>query len=555
MKKSAILWAAVLMLGLFTGCDSGKKPVDPVDSPSSSAAVSTETPVSAAPEMSEEELHRQFELVYNSCGASMIQTEEQLAAELAALKAAADPETSWPEDYEALYQGWRADAIAAQKDLLNEKYEAVISGRLRYDPVDSMSFSGLAYGDLIDLEQDGKPELLLLSWDPGEDYERTVTVELYGEKDGEVVNRWKEDLLIDGMVRSADVSLVRRDGRMFLSVSCEYTPSVGYFEDIDFYPLDGEGGRTAERLAYSYDRTDDSESYTYDGAPIAEAEYSALQKEYVREDMIISVSLFEEPIVNKAGALLAPKAKLNGRTLELSAEPYMWSGDLMAPLRDVLEAMGVAVYANSDASVILASTKNDTLAISNRDFSTWGIDEGYQRYNGYMYSFNGGEPQNIAVGDIDGKAFAPIAAVVTLFGAQAEWGDEDNTLHITCEIPESDRISQSELSILAGFGLDQATQIVERQGYRYYSTGGMSMEDGADDVTGGLAFKHGKAVWELYVVKSGYGCDDRLKDFDGFEYMEDFMGIYVELFRVDVMNDGTVTAYPNDKAWNGAGQV
>lgn len=67
---------------------------------------------------------------------------------------------------------------------------------------------------------------------------------------------------------------------------------------------------------------------------------------------------------------------------------------------------------------------------------------------------------------------------------------------------------------------------------------------GEGDVVSGLAFKNGKAIWSLYTVERvDYNRDESGRA----------IGELVTMYRVDIASDGTVTAYPNDKAYIGAG--
>lgn len=241
------------------------------------------------------------------------------------------------------------------------------------------------------------------------------------------------------------------------------------------------------------------------------------------------------------GILPVPGIQVNGTAVKLSAAPYISYYNykmFMVPLRDVLEAMGVAVYANSDASVILASTKSDTLAIttywsfSGQGFK--GINNYYERNKTYQYSMNGGEFQKIDIEFTDGKAFAPLQMIVSLFGTTAEWNGEAGAMQIASNIPDSSRMSQDELKGIANFDLKQAEKMAASKGYEVTR---FSHYDGS---AYGLVFKNGKAIWKGYVYVTTVVEEN--------EYGE-LLGGTDEFYSIEVASDGTVTTNPDDKVY------
>lgn len=297
--------------------------------------------------------------------------------------------------------------------------------------------------------------------------------------------------------------------------------------------------------------------YTYfvSGKEATKDEYERILKKYPNSSTIPICSLdFGNPAILNRGLLSAPQIEVNGSAVKLSAEPYLdrYDNVFMVPLRDVLEAMGVAVYANPDASVILASTKSDTLVISRGGNFRWSSYSGINsRYYGenktYKYSMNGGG-QNITVEFTDGKAFAPFQTIVSLFGAKAEWNGAAGAIQIDFDLPDSSRMSQDELKKLVNFDLEQASQLAISKGHKGSNmmNGTVSLFeyafsfDSEKDMPSGLRFINGKAVWTLYAIERE----------DKQQY-----GYYAELYRVDIASDGNVTAYPNERGYMGAGQT
>ncbi len=507
------------------------------------------------PEITEDEMLRQFETIYTNCGADITQSEENLAVELETLQnAVADSGVSWPHDYREQYRSWRDRIVAAWKNGLYKSYWDIISQRKHY----TYGESGLIYSNYIDPEQSGTPQLVLVSWAPGEDYDQIITVELYGEENGKAVVCWKQNITISPFDRSAQISLATRNNQLFLWVSSYSQASVEVREQDEFYALGMESNGDAEKLSYWVDRFG-MEGYRKGDSQITEGEYQAQLAAYHAGEKIIELNRLyngEFTDTDTDGILSArnevdAEIEVNGTVVELSALPYAYgnpyvSNNVMVPLRDVLEAMGVAVHANSDVSVIIASTKEDTLVIANKDYNR------SQDYNGYYRRFfNGGTLGRVVIErGSDGRLLASLQPLVELFGASVEWDNEAAIIRVTSNIPDNIRMTQSEIETMANFNFDQAVQIAEKEGYTGFSTGGgyqvLSSSYRDEYVQGRLIFAYGKAIYIGYIL-------DWEEHIEGDE---DGTGAshYAEWYRVDVMHDGTIIAHPYDKIWNGAGQ-
>lgn len=507
------------------------------------------------PEITEDEMLRQFETIYTNCGADITQSEENLAVELETLQnAVADSDVSWPHDYREQYRSWRDRIVAAWKNGLYKSYWDIISQRKHY----TYGESGLIYANYIDPEQSGTPQLVLVSWAPGEDYDQIITVELYGEENGKAVVCWKQNITISPFDRSAQISLATRNNQLFLWVSSYSQASVEVREQDEFYALGMESNGDAEKLSYWVDRFG-MEGYRKGDSQITEGEYQAQLAAYHAGEKIIELNRRDngeftdtctDGILSARNEVYA-EIEVNGTAVELSAllyakgNPYA-STDVMVPLRDVLEAMGVAVYANSDVSVIVASTKENTLLI-NRS----------RTYDGYYYYqafFNGGgwqgRGQDIVIErGADGRLLAPLQALVELFGASVERDNDASVIHITSNIPDDIRMTQSEIETMANFNLERAVQIAEEQGYTGFSTRGgwhvIFSSYREEHVEGRLIFAYGKAIYIGYILDWEESIEPDGTPGSGF--------YYAEWYRIDVMHDGTIIAHPYDKVWDGAG--
>lgn len=560
MKKILCICVACLLACFLFGCKGQTEAVETTAPP-------TEPPIM----LTEPELYEKFELVYDDCGGSFSDDAEQLSSELTALgaKVKSDKE-EWPKDYETLYKTWRANIIVERTATLQKEYEEIIADHTLYEQgVDGLweTRLGVHYVNYFDFDNDGKQELLLLS-----DFH---IVEIYGEEKGHAVKYCEQSLdVFDSFNKYQDgwfggvsldgISIACKDGRPLIGVIASgIFGSSGHHPQLHiFYGLESKNlsvSAVVQLKDSGYILTDEQPEYvemdskhafdlgSYESEASGESMTAEQYQNLYAEQTVASYARVEDVgVLAESEIFPVPRIEVNGKILSLDVAPYASWGVLMAPLRDVLEAVGVAVYANSDASVILASTKKDTLVIANGDFSR-GIEDIWRSSRDvWRYCFNGNDQTKIEIGRTNGKTFAPVQEIVGLFGASSQWDSEAKTMRIEGAIPDSDRMSSDELKRIASFDLKQASQAAIAKGHKSYSgsdmlpTSGMT-EDFSSEVQGGLVFKNGKAVWTLYAV--------------AFEESVPGSYAYAELYRVDVTSDGTVTAYPDQKAYDGAGQL
>lgn len=120
----------VLFVAVLSGCK-GSTEIESGALPSSPMDHSTAIPSpSIAPEIAEDELCDVFKQVFDSCGSSSSPKDDQLTAELEALKSKADSsKMTWPKNYEDRYKDWRRNVIAERIALLTAEYDEIIAGR------------------------------------------------------------------------------------------------------------------------------------------------------------------------------------------------------------------------------------------------------------------------------------------------------------------------------------------------------------------------------------------------------------------------------------------
>ena len=471
----------------------------------------------------------------------------------AQLGAAFDPSAPCSRAYLMSYLYWAEEqwTSAAEVRALQAEYNQIIQGAQLYE----VHGTGLFYADYVDMDNDGKVDLLTV----GVDWETFAAIAtVYSNIDGHAGKLCEQDF---GLAGAFDwLSIYQADGQLYLGIIMEHR-YVG--DEYAFFKVENGSFVCNDNVREEFDSNLSITHYIgLNEKEISEDEYRATIKKYTKQKELFSIgpSWYE---FGECGILSAPSVEVNGVPVKLSANPYysIFEDDVMVPLRDVLEAMGVAVYANSDASIILASTKSDTLVITYKDFSDYNFEGINSTYYGrdktYKYSMNGGEFQRIVIEFTNGKAFLPLQTIVSLFDATAEWDGKAGAMQITANIPDSNRMTQDEMKQMANFDLKQAQKIAVSKGYKgsvEFGDGvptifrGVSFGDYETHVRSSLVFKNGKAVWPLGAVESEWSTEPDPYGYGGGS-------AYAEWYRIDVASDGTVTAYPNDKVWEGAGQV
>ncbi len=416
--------------------------------------------------------------------------------------------------------------LSEEDKAVQAEYEQIIKDLPPYEVYDS----GLFYADYIDVEGNGTVELLTV----GIDWEtNTATATVYANKNGCAEKLCEQAV---GLAGTFDyLGLYQADGQLHFGISMAHR-YVG--EEHIFFKVENGAFVCSDHVRDEYDMDKDTTRYIgIHEQEISEDEYRTTYQKYTKQKKLLDVgpSWYE---FGARGILPTPGIEVNGAVAELSTTPYQsMRYGFMVPLRDTLEAMGVAVYANSDASVILASTKKDTLVIA-KGGALWeqgfeGINSPY--YGGsktYQYSMNGGEFQNIDIEFTDGKAYAPFETIVSLFGAKSEWNGKAGAMQIAFDLPDSNRMSRDELNRMANFDMNQARKVATNSGYEGTR---FSHYDGS---VYGLTFKNGKAIWTGYTyVSTIYEKDEYGNIIGGTD----------EYYQIEVASDGTVTANPNDK--------
>lgn len=430
---------------------------------------------------------------------------------------------------------------------LQEEYEQIINNTWIYD----VHGSGLCYADYVDVDNDGKVELLTVGISE-DGFKATVT--LYTSVDGHA-KKSCEETFETFVGKMSSLSTGKVGSQTYLCFYGYNNYGGGYDSISHYFKIEDGVFSQADDLfeAEEYNMETDTIKHTYtaSGKEITESEFNAIEQKYINRKRIFGLD-FGYGYIEDRGLVPSPKSlriAVNGSVVPRSDSSYLLKSDMspvrdegiMVPLGDVLEAMGVAVHINPN--VILASTKSDTLVITDKDFYDWryeGInstDYGYGDWTGtYQYSINGGNSQELALQtDIDGIIWAPLQTIVSVFGAKAEWNGAAETIQITFDLPDSNRMSQDELNRMVNFSSEEAVKIGERNGHSFW---GMMVAY----IEGGYRVSHGKAIWEYAALPTGQNA---VYDYDPNDGGHHEGTAPSNMYYVQVAHDGTITTSKN----------
>ena len=176
------------------------------------------------------------------------------------------------------------------------EYEQIINDAQLYE----VHGSGLCYADYVDVDGDGKVELLTLEIDK-EKYNDIVTI--YADINGHAGKSYEGtfDALVGNRV--ADLSLCKADGQLYLFASGWYVERAGeYYQYIDkFYRL-GKDAVTLEYDLYAeetavfdegtYEYLYTAYTYTASDKKVSEGEFKALLEKFTDENLLYTFDVY-----------------------------------------------------------------------------------------------------------------------------------------------------------------------------------------------------------------------------------------------------------------------
>ncbi len=518
MKKTAIVCLCALLFCTLSACAGGEGPAQ--TSAPSAPSSQAEPPKT----LSQQEMEGLFQKVLDS-GDIRSQEAEQVARELSELKMAGGD--ALPEDYEARYKTWREEQAAAWKaeevERLKEEYRlALLKDK---DLIAAWDEKRECYADYVDFDGDGLPELLVISRDKNTS---SFSIKVSDGKEGQMSEPFVDDFVMHG------VRLYQDNVSPKIYLEC-YTYAGGteaWNHRYRFFELvDGEW-----RLAARFDQGVDNGSHdliketleelgtdverfepywlSLDGN-ITEAEYTEKLARYTECQELLSIQ--EDEPFPEGGILsdvFSVSLTMNGQPVELGIAPFMEDGFMMAPVRPILEAMGVTVHAMSteaydktwDAAersmsirkppMVVLSTKKRTCDIRATDMMDDNEAASYHGDYGVEYGDSNRDGADApAPRVVNGQLVGPVSEIVKFFGGSAEWELDagGRMLSLTGSIPETDRISEREIETVASFSINDAKAIMKAQGYQFFRF----------DWNGGDSFKNGRKFWKFVVLPIG----------------------------------------------------
>jgi len=138
---------------------------------------------------------------------------------------------------------------------------------------------------------------------------------------------------------------------------------------------------------------------------------------------------------------------VNGKKLTMAQPPIMYNGRVMVPVRDVFEALGVAVF--YEPGEINCVTKDKTVNLTNNG-----------RYNsmGEYNLFVNDDEIELDQQPINykGKLMVPVRVISEVLGAKVNWDKPSETVTITGTIRDAVKLSSEEIDAANAFTLDVA---------------------------------------------------------------------------------------------------
>ena len=486
----------VLLLFTLVGCSSGtgNQLEDEKDSEASPSIIPIEVQI---PELSKEELYQQFQTIFDACGASLTSSNEQIAAEYSRLDDLAANMPEFPADYATLYDEWRSafvsDLLEENEAVIKEYGEIISSLPLYSEGVPGLweSVNGLCYANYVDFEGDGRTELLLIALAPNTiDPGGTFTVTIYGNSNGHAKKIFENTYYHDFGEQS--ISLFKNNGRTYIG-HYHWGGGTGLPIGNDYYTMENEVLSLCDSIQIIPIPYEEGSGYysvfrSFYDTELTEEQYNSIIEKYTEEEVLLKIN--EWNVSFERGILTAPpltSITVNGQSVNLNAEIYTEDGIIFAPMRPILEAMGIPIYVSDNGTQIFASTKRHTLYLCD-DLWQWEQISGE-----YYMRFDNANIHSLPPKLVDGVIFIPLLPIVQAFGGTVEKNDSSKTIIIDIDIPLEDRMSEAEICALGQFTLEKAKQIAEQNGYKYVITADIEWD-------ASFSCAGGEAIWTIYAL-------------------------------------------------------
>ena len=187
---------------------------------------------------------------------------------------------------------------------------------------------------------------------------------------------------------------------------------------------------------------------------------------------------------------------VNGKKLTMAQQPIMHNGRVMVPMRNIFEALGVAVF--YEPGMISCVTKEKTVSI--RSYYDYGITpvSDYSLFVDDVEVEMDRQPINRY-----GTMLVPIRVISEAWGATVDWDKQSETVTVTANISDEVKLSKAEIDAANDFGWYEAREMVaDNKIYRYFDDSHYSLWS--------AYYSFDKGIKSIYMVASNNRGDNFL---------------------------------------------
>ena len=206
-----------------------------------------------------------------------------------------------------MYLQWLTEewTFAEEDKALQAEYEQIINDAQLYE----VHGSGLVYADYVDVDNDGKVELLTVAVDEGKS---KATAAVYANLDGHAKKASETSFEMSIARIESYFSLCKADGQLYLSAEGLYTEAAGAYQrnTSRFYRLGKDAIVLEHDLAdieeFSFETEATSYTYTDSDKEISEGEFKAVLQKFTDKKQLYSLDTYSGMIISISDHGLLP---------------------------------------------------------------------------------------------------------------------------------------------------------------------------------------------------------------------------------------------------------
>ncbi|MDO4281818.1 MAG: copper amine oxidase N-terminal domain-containing protein, partial [Peptococcaceae bacterium] len=321
-----------------------------------------------------------------------------------------------PAKGDAVYEMYK------QYDEITSKYaEAKAQGYpnefIRYNDLSWITGGDHLSYALVDLANDGTPELVIENIDTATMAHQEYLIDLFGYENGQVQR------IFDGtkhMTRAVASYALMENG-----IIRQVAEPTGASTVTSFYRV-APNGITTEWLGTVEHDTEDAHGYYQhsedynDRWAINESDYNSFVNQYDYDDSPTWYPIEDSTPIEQAMIQHRDIAVIvDGQTLDLDQAPIIQNDRTLVPMRAIFEALGASVQWNG-ADRTITSTKGDTTI-------TLAIGSNTMRVNDQTITLDA--PAQITAS----RTLVPIRAIGEALGADVQWNGTDRSVTVTAK--------------------------------------------------------------------------------------------------------------------------